>query len=328
MTTIGLSHKKKLEIFEMCSLIRHTELEISKKYKENKMRCPVHLSVGQEGVPAVLSLLLNDKDYAVSTHRAHAHYISKGGSVKKMIAEIYGKASGCSGGKGGSMHLVDKKKGFMGSSSIVGNSIPIGVGLGLSLKLKKKNKNLSIIYIGDAAVETGAFFESINFAVLKKIPVVFICENNFYSVYTSLKDRQPKERKIFKMVSALGIKSYFFDGSEPLKYFKNLEKILKNTRNKSEPVFLEFSTYRYLEHCGPLNDDALKYRPIQEIKKWVSKDPYINLKNKLNKDNSIKNKIKTIEKKNIKIVKQAFNFAEKSKFPLISSLEKNVYRKK
>ena len=110
MTTIGLSHKKKLEIFEMCSLIRHTELEISKKYKENKMRCPVHLSVGQEGVPAVLSLLLNDKDYAVSTHRAHAHYISKGGSVKKMIAEIYGKASGCSGGKGGSMHLVDKKR--------------------------------------------------------------------------------------------------------------------------------------------------------------------------------------------------------------------------
>ncbi len=136
--TSGLSLREKKKIFEACSLIRLTELEISKRYSDNKMRCPVHLSVGQEGVSAVLSLLLKKRDFAVSTHRSHAHYICKGGSIKKMIAELHGKSTGCSGGKGGSMHLVDKKNGFMGSSSIVGNSIPVGVGLGMSIKLKKK----------------------------------------------------------------------------------------------------------------------------------------------------------------------------------------------
>ncbi len=323
----GLSLNQKIKIFQICSLIRHVELEISKRYSEGKMRCPVHLSIGQEGVPAALSILLNKKDFAVSTHRAHAHYISKGGGVKKMIAEIYGKSTGCSGGKGGSMHLTDKDKGFMGSSSIVGNSIPLGVGLGLSLKIKKL-KNVSIIYLGDGAVETGAFFESVNFAILKKLPVIFICENNLYSVYTPIKYRQPKNRKIYKMVSGLGIKSFFFDGSNPFSFFKKLENIVKKTRQKSEPCFIEFSTYRYLEHCGPFNDDNLEYRPKEELKKWIKKDPYLNIKSNLEKNVTLKNRIKNIEKKNIKIVDSAFLFAEKSKFPTKADLEKNVYKKK
>ena len=327
VTITGLSLNQKIKIFKICSLIRILELEISKRYSEGKMRCPVHLSIGQEGVPAALSLLLNKKDFAVSTHRAHAHYISKGGSIKRMIAEIYGKSTGCSGGKGGSMHLTDKKKGFMGSSSIVGNSIPIGVGLGLSLKLKK-SKNLSIIYLGDGAVETGAFFESVNFSIIKKLPVIFICENNLYSVYTPIKDRQPQNRKIYKMVSGLGIKSYCFDGSKPFSFFKKLEKIVNETRQKSEPCFIEFSTYRYLEHCGPFNDDNLNYRPKRELDKWNKKDPYIVLKSILEKDDKIKNHIKNIEKKNIKTVDSAFLFAEKSKFPTKLDLEKNVYKKK
>ena len=327
VTFTGLSLNQKIKIFQICSLIRHVETEISTRYSNGKMRCPVHLSIGQEGVPAALSLLVNKKDYAVSTHRAHAHYISKGGSLKKMIAEIYGKSTGCSGGKGGSMHLVDKQKGFMGSSSIVGNSIPLGVGLGLSLKLKK-SKNLSVIYLGDGAVETGVFFESVNFAVLKKLPVIFICENNLYSVYSPLEDRQPKNRKIYKMVSGLGIKSHYFDGSKPFSFFKKLEKIIKEIRQKSEPRFIEFSTYRYLEHCGPFNDDNLQYRPKKELNKWNKKDPYINIKSILEKNIKLKKLIKNIEKKNIRIVNSSFLFAEKSKFPTKKNLKKNVYKKK
>ncbi len=327
VTSTGLSLNQKIKIFKVCSLIRHVETEISNRYSNGKMRCPVHLSIGQEGVPAALSLLINNKDFAVSTHRAHAHYISKGGSIKRMIAEIYGKSTGCSGGKGGSMHLTDKKKGFMGSSSIVGNSIPLGVGLGLSLKLNK-SKNLSIIYLGDGAIETGAFFESVNFAIIKKLPVIFICENNFYSVYTPLKYRQPKNRKIFKMVSGLGINSHYFDGSKPFSFFKKLKSIIENTRKKSEPCFIEFSTYRYLEHCGPFNDDNLEYRPKKELEKWKKKDPYLKIKTILEKNISLKNRIKNIEKKNFQIVNSAFRFAEKSKFPMKSNLEKNVYKKK
>ncbi len=323
----GLSLNEKIKIFEVCSLIRHVETGISERYSKGKMRCPVHLSIGQEGVPAALSLLINKNDFAVSTHRAHAHYISKGGNIKKMIAEIYGKSTGCSGGRGGSMHLTDKKKGFIGSSSIVGNSIPLGVGLGLSLKIKK-SKNLSIIYLGDGALETGVFFESINFAILKKLPVIFICENNLYSVYTSLKERQPKNRKIYKMVSGLGMKSYHFDGSNPFSYFKKLERIIRYSREKSEPCFIEFETYRYLEHCGPFNDDILGYRPKEELKKWSVKDPYKKIKYILEKKNYLKNRIKKIEEENIKAVNKAFLFAEKSKFPSKRSLEKNVYKKK
>ncbi len=327
VTTSGLSLKQKLKIFETCSLIRLTELEISSRYNENKMRCPVHLSVGQEGVPAVLSIFLKKKDFAVSTHRSHAHFICKGGSIKKMIAEIYGKSSGCSGGKGGSMHLVDKKNGFMGSSSIVGNSIPIGVGLGMSLKLNKL-KNISVIFLGDAAIETGVFFESVNFAIIKKLPVIFICENNLYSVYTHLNERQPINRKIYKMTSGLGIKSFHFDGSKPFLFASKLEKILKKVREKSEPCFVEFSTYRHLEHCGPFNDDNLKYRSKNELKKWLSKDPYANLKSDLSNDLKLKKNLQNLEEKNIQKIKSAFKFAEQSKFPRKVDMMKNVYKEK
>jgi TPP-dependent pyruvate/acetoin dehydrogenase alpha subunit len=321
----GLSLKETVEIFRVCSLIRQTELQISKKYTENKMRCPVHLSVGQEGVPAVLSIYLKKNDYAVSTHRSHAHYICKGGSIKKMISELYGKSTGCSGGKGGSMHLVDKKNGFMGSSSIVGNSIPVGVGLGLSIKLKKQ-KNVSVVFLGDAAIETGTFFESLNFAAIKSLPVIFICENNLYSVYTHINDRQPIKRKIYKMVSGIGIKSYYFDGSDPVSFALKLKRIISEVRKKSLPCFIEFSTYRFLEHCGPFNDDNLNYRSKKEIKKWKNKDPYFNLKSILTKNKNLKNKIILLENKNLKVVQDAFKFAEDSNFPKKNSLNKNVYK--
>ena len=168
------------------------------------MRCPTHLSVGQELVSAVFSLIAKKKDYAVSTHRGHAHYLAKGGSLKKMIAEIYGKETGTSRGKGGSMHLIDLNVNFMGTSAIVGNSIPVGVGLGLAIKLKNEKK-ISFVFLGDGAIEEGVFYESLNFAIVKQIPVIFICENNLYSVYSSLKVRQPLKRKIYQIKIALMI---------------------------------------------------------------------------------------------------------------------------
>ena len=190
-----LDNQKLKDLFYMMKKIRLVEERIALEYPKNEIRCPTHLSIGQEGVPAALSIALNNADYAVSTHRGHAHYLSKGGNLNKMIAEIYGKKSGCSGGKGGSMHLIDKDVGFMGTSAIVGNSIPVGVGLGLALKLNK-TKNVSCIFLGDGAIEEGSFYESLNFAVLKELPIIFICENNLYSVYSPLSVRQPKNRNI------------------------------------------------------------------------------------------------------------------------------------
>ena len=173
--------KKILKIYKKFLLIRLLEEEIIKRYNEGKMRCPTHISIGQEAIAVAFSEVVNKDDFVISTHRPHAHYIAKGGNINFLIAELYGKKTGCSNGKGGSMHLVDLGVNFMGSSSILGNNIPIGVGLGLSINIKKK-KSISYVFLGDGATEQGVFYESINFAIVKEIPTIFICENNFYSV--------------------------------------------------------------------------------------------------------------------------------------------------
>ena len=157
-------------LFEM-KRIRVTEETIAERYSEQKMRCPTHLSSGQEAVAAGVGYVLRDDDLAVSGHRAHAHYLGKGGNLAAMISEIYGKATGCAKGKGGSMHLIDEAVGFMGSTAIVGGTVPVGVGLAYGIKLKRTDQ-VSCIFIGDAVAETGVLFESINFSALKKLPVL------------------------------------------------------------------------------------------------------------------------------------------------------------
>ena len=320
------SLKKKIlqDIYKKFRLIRSVEEKIAQKYYEQKMRCPVHLSIGQEMAPSVLSLFVNKNDPCVSTHRGHAHYLAKGGNLKKMISEIYGKETGCSKGKGGSMHLVDKSVGFYGTSAIVGNSIPVGVGLSHILKLKKK-KNFSLVYLGDGAVEEGVFFESLNLAATKSLPVLFICENNLYSVYSSLKVRQPAQRKIFKMVKEIGVKSFKCDGNnlnEMLKIFQNTTQIIRKTH---QPFFIELFNYRWREHCGPNFDNNLNYRSLKEYYKWKKKDKLQNLRNNLVKLFNEKI-ISSIDNKIFKQIEEAFEFAEASKFPDKKEIFKDIYK--
>ena len=314
-----------LELYAAMYRIRYVEEEIAKRYPEGKMRCPTHLSTGQEAVPAALSLIFRNEDFAVSTHRAHAHYLAKGGDLKKMLAEIYGKKTGCSKGRGGSMHLIDLSKNFMGSSAIVANSIPIGVGLALSALIKKE-KRVSYVFFGDGAVEEGVFYESLNFSIVKKLPVIFICENNFYSVYSSLKERQPINRKIYKMAKAIGVKSFFYKTDDVYKLFKFLKKKINIKKNISGPLFFEFETYRWREHCGPNFDNSIGYRKESEFKKWKKKDPLLKLQKKLI---SLNFSLEAIQKKTKLEVLKAFEFAEKSKFPNNKKdlIETNVYAK-
>src|SRR3990167_9983262 len=198
-----LNNTDKINLFYQMLRIRMIEESIAENYTKQKMRTPVHLSIGQEAAAVASGAVLRKTDYAVSSHRAHAHYFAKGGSLNAMIAELHGKVTGCCRGRGGSMHLIDQSVGFMGSTAIVGNTIPIGVGLGLSVQLNQEDK-IACIFLGDGAVEEGVFYESLNFAVLKNLPVLFVCENNFYSVYTPLDKRQPAGRKIADFVHAIG----------------------------------------------------------------------------------------------------------------------------
>lgn len=304
---------------------RIAEEIIALKYHESKMRCPVHLAIGQEAVSAAFSEIVNKNDKVMSSHRAHLHYLAKGGSLNSMIAEIYGKRSGCSLGKGGSMHLIDLNVNFMGSTAIVGNTIPISAGLALASKIKKE-KNVTYIFFGDGAVEEGVFYETINFAIVKKLPIVFVCENNFYSVYTSLSSRQPKDRKIFKMVEAMGIKTFKTDGNQVEKCYNVFAASKKYINQKNMPVFLEFETYRHLEHCGPNNDDNLGYRDKNQIKNWKRKDPIKNYENKLLKKNYLDQQlIMKIKKEILRKVNNSFKAAEKDKFPRQSEAYKGLY---
>lgn len=321
----SLNSSKLLKIYKSIYLIRRTELEISKRYKNEQMRCPVHLSIGQEAVPSVLNIFLSKNDLCVSTHRCHAHFIAKGGNLKKMLAEIYGKKTGCSKGRGGSMHLIDKSVGFHGSSAIVGNSIPIGVGLGMSLKLNK-SKNISIIYLGDGAIEEGIFFESLNFAVLRKLPCLFVCENNFFSVYSNLAVRQPKKREIYKLAKSIGAKAYKADGNNIYEIFKTFNSAIKFIKNSNGPVFAEFDTYRWLEHCGPNNDDNLGYREKKITKYWLQKDPLKRIQRIMAFKKISKKKIEKINSKINRKINKAFLYAIESPFPSKKDLKKFLYK--
>src|ERR1043165_7017418 len=237
--------------------IRSVEETIAARYAEQKMRCPTHLSTGQEAVAAAVGAVLRRDDLAVSGHRAHAHYLAKGGSLPAMIAEIYGKAAGCAGGIGGSMHLVDEAAGFMGSTAIVAGTVPVGIGLAYAMKLKRTDQ-VACVFMGDAVAEAGVFFESVNLAVLKQLPVLFVCENNLYSVYSPLAGRQPQGREIHRMVSAMGLPSAHGDGNDALAVYWMVEEGVRAIRAGGGPRFYEFATYRWREHCGPLYDNDIR----------------------------------------------------------------------
>ena len=305
--------------------IRIIEEYIAKIYKEQEMRCPVHLSIGQEAVAVGVMNNLKKNDKILSAHRAHAHYIAKNGDLKKMISELYGRFSGCAGGKGGSMHLIDLDAGFFAAVPIVGSTIPIAVGLSWSYMLQKKN-NLVAVFFGDGATEEGVFFESIDFTVLKNIPILFICENNLYSVYTRINERQSNKRNIANIARSHGLKSYTCDGNDVLKVNQTSKKAIDFINKNKKPVLIEFSTYRWLEHCGPNWDDDLNYRPTGELKKWINNCPIEKLKKDLIKSNSRNLKIlKDYEIKIKREIEKTFKFAKNSKFPTKKELYSNVY---
>lgn len=323
--TLKKNKKLILKLYYSMLRVRMIEEEIAREYTNWEIRCPVHLSIGQEAISAPLKYIFNNKDEVVSGHRAHAHYLCKGGNLKSMIAEIYGKKNGCSGGRGGSMHLTDLKSGFVLSTAIVANTIPIGVGLALAKRIKKR-KGSVIIFFGDGAVEEGVFYESVNFAIIKKLRVIFVCENNNYSVYTNLATRQPISRLIYKMVEKMNIKSIHADGNNLFEVFNTFQKAKKFITDNQKPVFLEFKTFRQVEHCGPFKDDNLGYRSKKELEFWKTNDPLKNFEKYNKKIITSLKKNKLIKKIN-KEVKSAFLHAKKSKFPNPDSALDKVYAK-
>jgi len=324
-TMTKYSAKILLEIYTTLYCIRRFEERIAELYTEQEIRCPVHFCIGQEAIATGVSAHLKPQDQVLSGHRAHGHYIAKGGDLAAMAAEFYGKASGCSGGRGGSMHLIDQKAGFLGSVPIVGSTIPIAVGAAFADKMTERD-TITIVYFGDAAIETGAFHEAANFAVLHSLPILFICENNLYSVYSPIEVRQPTDRPIHNIAEALGLRTKTSDGNDVLIVYELAGKEIDKIRKGDGPGFIEFSTYRWLEHCGPNFDNHIGYRTEAEFIFWRNQCPVKKFENYLAKLDSIKiNEIRAIQDAVKTQVEDAILSAKAAPFPNSGSLSDNLF---
>jgi TPP-dependent pyruvate/acetoin dehydrogenase alpha subunit len=304
--------------FEMLR-IRLVEEALAKRYSEQQMRCPMHLCIGQEAVPVGVCSFLSPSDIVFGNHRAHGYYLAKGGSLKKMVAEIYGKATGCCGGRGGSMHLIDLNVNFMGSTPIVGGTVPLGLGTALATQLRGENQ-LTVVFFGDGCFEEGVVHESLNYAALMSLPVIFVCENNRYSVYTNLESRQP-DRPMYKVAEAHGWEVDSGDGNDLDQVVAVFQEAVSRVKANSCPQFLEFETYRWIEHCGPNDDDHLGYRPAKEVRSWKEQCPVRRAEVKLLSDKVITQGDLDFYRRTIMSeIEESFEFALESPFPSSDSL--------
>ena len=307
--------------------IRYCEESLVEPILKGEVRCPVHLYSGEEAIAVGICAALKKKDYIFSTHRSHGHYLAKGGDMSALVAEVYGKESGCSRGRGGSMHIADPENGMMGSVPIVGGTIPLAVGAALASSIRN-DKRVTISFFGDGATGEGVLYESLNFAALKKLPIVFVCENNLYSTHLPI-----RECRVDDNISTIGkpfcIKSFRADGNNVLKVYEIAKKAVDLCRKNQGPVFLEFVTYRLRGHVGP--DDNIQgtntdIRPKEEVAVWRKKDPVKKFERFLVKNKILsKTDMENIKKQAEKEVQKAHAFALKSPYPKKGEVTKYVF---
>jgi TPP-dependent pyruvate/acetoin dehydrogenase alpha subunit len=300
--------------------VRRIEEEIARVYPSDKIKSPVHLSIGQEPVSCGVCEALDPQDVVFGTYRGHAMYLAKGGSLRKMIAELFGKVDGCARGKGGSMHLVDVAAGVMGTSAVVGTTIPNAVGFAYAVKVKREPR-VVVSFFGDGATEEGVFFESLNFAALKRLPMLFICENNGYAIHTHQSRRQAS-LDICARAGALGVPAERIGGNDvSLIYERAAATVAAIRSGASGPVLMECETYRWLEHVGPGEDYGIGYRERTEGEHWMARDPLRTLGDMLSAQ-----RIAELEEEIAREIRDAFAFAESSPFPEAPELARHLFK--
>jgi len=310
-------------LYRTMQLIRQVEEHIVKVYFTDAVKSPVHLSIGQESVAVGACDPLNTDDIVANTYRCHATYIAKGGDIKEMIAELYGKIDGCAGGKAGSMHLVDMKNGIMGASAVVGTTIPVSAGYAYALQQeaqKTGKQRIVVSLFGDGATEEGCFVETLNFAALKKLHIVFLCENNRLAIHSPLENRWASEH-ICERVATYGIRTHQVKDADVFALHELISKEADNIRKGiSGPVFIEVETYRWLEHVGPTDDHHEDYRCSKELESWKAKDQIAKLGAMLPAAEKAK-----IDAEIEQIITDAATFAENSPYPGSKELYAHVY---
>jgi pyruvate dehydrogenase E1 component alpha subunit len=308
-----MAMKSSEDLIKEALRIRLVEEKIIELYPSDLIQSPVHLSIGQEAVAVGICANLSPEDWVFINYRGHAFYLAKGGPLPQFFAELMGRMDGLSKGKAGSMHLAAPKQGVIGASAVVASTISHAVGAALASKIKREKNRIFVANFGDGAMEQGVFFESLNFAALHNLPVLFLCEDNGLAVHTHLRDRQ--SFNLEKLISAFNI-SYTFieEGYDPIKVMIDSGKVIDYVRTKQSPAFLRIKTARYREHVGPGEDFAAGYRSQAEMDLWKSKDPLLDIQD----FESIK-KVISVE------IEDAVKFALNSPFPTKAELLTDVY---
>lgn len=313
-----------IDLYCKMVLIRHFEEKIIEVYPQQDMKTPVHLYIGQEAIASAVCANLKKEDYVFTNHRSHGHCLAKGVNPKVLLAEFYGRRSGCCKGKGGSMHPADPESGILGTSAIVGGCIPLAVGTALASAMKRDGR-VSVAFFGDGAVDGGAFHESLNFASLKKLPVIFICENNFYATNSPISSRQPHDN-IAKRAEGYGIPGIQVDGNDVLEIYRVSKEAVERARDGKGPTLIECRTYRWKGHVGPDCDYEKGCRPKEELETWMKRCPiehfkgYL-LKNRIMTESGIKELTRKIDDE----IEEAVIFGKESPFPEKHEVTKDVY---
>lgn len=321
MAKITLSKETYEQWFEQMMLIRRFEEKSAQLYGQQKIRGFCHLYIGQEALVAGAMSVLTKDDKLITAYRDHGHALACGISANAVMAELYGKVTGCTKGKGGSMHMFSKEHNFFGGHGIVGGQIPLGAGIAFADQYKG-NKNVCVCYMGDGAVRQGALHETFNMAMLWKLPVIFICENNNYAMGTSVA-RTTNMLDIYKIGLAYDMPSYQIDGMTCETVHEAMETAVERARNGEGPTFLEMKTYRYRGHSM---SDPAKYRSKEEVEEYKAQDPLEKVRNTLlDKKWYTESELEAWEEKIMQVVLESVEFAENSPYPDESELYTDVY---
>lgn len=303
--------------------IRRVEERVADLVEAGEIRCPCHLCIGQEAVAAGVCAVLDASDYVWGGHRSHGHYLAKGGDLRGMMAELYGRATGCSRGRGGSMHLFAPEVGILGTVPLVAATVPVAAGTALASRLRG-DRRVSIAFFGDGATEEGHFHESVNLAALYKLPVVFVCENNFYSSHMHLLERRAADN-ICRTGDAHGVPGLALDGNDILAVYDAAREAVGRARAGEGPTLLECRTFRWRGHVGPGSDMDVGVRRRDDLHEWMARDPIARLRSRVGEVLLPAPVCEALEEEIRREIDEAVAFARESPFPDPTEVTRHVF---
>ena len=310
-------------VYRVMLRIRIAEETIAGLLENKEIGCPTHLYTGQEAIAAGVCAALEKDDYVWGGHRSHGHYLAKGGDLRAMMAELYGKVTGCAQGRGGSMHLLAREVGLLGTVPLVTATIPLAVGAALAFKMRGERR-VSVSFFGDGATEEGHFHESMNIAALYCLPIIFVCENNFYSSHMHLLERRAADN-IYKSGEVHAVPAAVLDGNDVIAVYGAAVAAVQRARSGGGPTLLECRTYRWRGHVGPSLDMDVGVKRKDELKDWLPKDPVARARARLLEMGVEESELEETERQVNAEVGDGVLFARQSPYPDESDLTQNVF---